>query len=99
MIGARVAVYEYLSQLINIFFISFAIFCNFIIILFHLFLDYLLGGGGWEGIMWFWPLSASTYKIQLLAKMGLSNIPAALDALILLVWLAHEEIRHKIITL
>lgn len=65
-------------------------------ILFHLFLDYLLGGGLYEGIMWLWPLSANTFKIHLLNKIGLSNIPATLDAIILLIWLWHEEVKHKI---
>ena len=65
-------------------------------ILLHVFLDYLLGGGRYEGIMWFWPLSIHSYKIHLLSKMGLSNIPAALDAVLLLSWLWHEEIKHKI---
>lgn len=64
--------------------------------LFHIFLDYLLGGGVWEGIMWLWPLSTAAYKIHLLIKMGLYNIPAALDALILVAWLWHEEVKHKI---
>lgn len=65
-------------------------------ILFHLFLDYVLGGGAYEGIMWLWPLSTSTFKLHLLSKISLSNIPAALDAVILLVWLWHEEAKHKI---
>lgn len=65
-------------------------------ILFHLFLDFLLGGGSREGIMFFWPLSIESFKIHLFSKIGLSNIPAAVDALILLGWLYHEEIRHKI---
>jgi len=65
-------------------------------VLFHVFLDYFLGGGRFEGIMWFWPLSAHPYKLHLLAKIGLSNVPAALDAVILLGWLWHEEIKHKI---
>jgi len=65
-------------------------------ILFHLFLDYLLGGGAYEGIKWFWPFYADAFKIHLLPKIGLSNIPAALDAVILLVWLWHEEAKHKI---
>jgi len=65
-------------------------------VLFHIFLDYLLGGGAAEGIMWFWPLSTMAYKIHLLKEIGLSNIPAALDAVILLGWLWHEEKKHKI---
>lgn len=65
-------------------------------ILFHLFLDFLLGGGSWEGVMFFWPLSTCSFKIHLFSKLGLSNIPMAVDALILLAWLYHEEIKHKI---
>ncbi len=65
-------------------------------IFFHIFLDYLLGGGRFEGIMWFWPFLTNSYKIHLLSKIGLSEIPAALDAAILLGWLWHEEIKHKI---
>ncbi len=71
------------------FVISFGIFL-------HVFLDYVLGGGAHEGIMFFWPLSAVGYKIHLLNKFGLSNLPAAIDAIILLLWLYHEEIKHKI---
>ena len=66
-------------------------------ILIHLSLDYFLGGGQYEGIMWFWPLSATAYKLHLLSYFNLSNIPAALDAVILLAWLWHEEVKHKII--
>jgi len=65
-------------------------------IYFHLFLDWLLGGGAYEGIMWLWPLSAVSYKVHLLSKLGLTDMPLALDALILLAWLWHEEIKHKI---
>ncbi len=64
--------------------------------LFHIFLDFFLGGGTWEGIMWLWPLSTQVFKIHLLSKIGLENIPAAIDALVLLGWLWHEEIKHKI---
>jgi len=65
-------------------------------ILFHILLDYFLGGGTWEGIMLLWPLSTQAFKIHLLSKIGLENIPAAIDALVLLGWLWHEEIKHKI---
>ena len=71
------------------FVISFGIFL-------HLLLDFLLGGGRYEGIMWFWPLSSETFKIHLLSKLNINNIPAALDAIILLAWLYHEEVKHKI---
>jgi len=65
-------------------------------ILFHVFLDYFLGGGRFEGVMWLWPFSNVGYKIHLLSKLGLSNVPAALDAVILLGWLWHEDKKHKI---
>lgn len=65
-------------------------------VLFHVFLDWLLGGGGFYGIMWFWPITTQTFKIHLLSKINLLNIPAAIDALILLGWLFHEEAKHKI---
>ncbi len=72
-----------------LFVVSFGIF-------FHIFLDYLLGGGMITGIMFFWPFSAMGYKIHLMDKIGLDNLPAALDAVILLLWLYYEETRHKI---
>ena len=65
-------------------------------ILFHLLLDLVLGGSG-EGIMLFWPLSAQVYSINLLGRIGLTHVPAALNAAILLIWLWHEEIKHKIV--
>ncbi len=65
-------------------------------VLFHVFLDYLLGGGMHEGIMVFWPISMATFKIHLLSTLGLVDVPQALDALILLGWLYHEEMKHKI---
>ncbi|MFH0889570.1 MAG: metal-dependent hydrolase [Candidatus Aenigmatarchaeota archaeon] len=65
-------------------------------VLFHIFLDYLLGGGNLAGIMFFWPISAVQFKIHLLSGFGISDFPQALDALILLAWLYHEEIKHKI---
>ena len=55
-------------------------------ILFHLFLDWLLGGGSWEGIMWFWPFSTQPYKIHLL-RMFDPVIFVVLDAIILILWL------------
>lgn len=65
-------------------------------ILFHIFLDYLLGGGGHEGMMLLWPLSSQVFKIHLLKFFNLDNLPAGIDALLLLIWLWHEEIKHKI---
>lgn len=65
-------------------------------ILFHLFLDFLLGGGAWEGIMIFWPFLAESYKLHLLTNIGFGAIFPALDAIILILWLWHEEVKHKI---
>lgn len=65
-------------------------------ILFHVFLDYFLGGGAYEGVKWLWPFSTQVFKLHLLAGMGLRNLSAGIDALILLGWLWHEEIKHKI---
>ena len=65
-------------------------------ILFHVFLDYFLGGGNHDGIMVLWPISTAQFKIHLLTKFGVSDVPQALDALILLAWLYHEEVKHKI---
>ena len=65
-------------------------------ILLHIFLDYFLGGGQNEGIMVFYPFSEAAFKLHLLTKLNFPNIPAAIDAIILLLWLWHEEIKHKI---
>ena len=65
-------------------------------VFFHLLLDYVLGGGRSEGIMFFWPFAQETFRIHLLARFGSLDVPAALDAIILLAWLAHEELKHKI---
>jgi len=65
-------------------------------IFFHILLDYVLGGGAHEGVMWFWPIATTTFELHLLLNLGISNIPEALDAILLLAWLWHEEIKHKI---
>ncbi|MBN1157275.1 metal-dependent hydrolase [Candidatus Woesearchaeota archaeon] len=65
-------------------------------ILLHIFLDYLIGGGAYEGIMWLFPFSLQTWRIHLLSCTGISDLPMAIDAVILLAWLYHEEIKHKI---
>ncbi|MBI2102088.1 metal-dependent hydrolase [Candidatus Woesearchaeota archaeon] len=65
-------------------------------VLFHLFLDYFLGGGYYEGVMIFYPFLDTTFKLHLLNKLSIPNIPAAVDSIILLLWLWHEEIKHKI---
>ncbi|MCK5176750.1 MAG: metal-dependent hydrolase [Candidatus Aenigmarchaeota archaeon] len=64
-------------------------------VLFHIFLDFLLGGGRYEGIMLFWPILDQPYKIHLLRHFG-EHIFISLDAIILLLWLYHEEVKHKI---
>lgn len=65
-------------------------------ILLHISLDYFIGGGAYEGIMWLFPLSLEASKIHVLQYLGMSDLPRALDAVILLAWLWHEERRHKI---
>lgn len=65
-------------------------------ILAHIFLDYLLGGGLYEGIMFLYPFSNAAFKLHLLSKLNIPDIPAAIDAIILLLWLWHEEVKHKI---
>ena len=63
-------------------------------VLFHLLLDFVFSSDN-GGIMLFYPFSAAPYALNLLK--GLSpNIFAAIDAIILLLWLWHEEIKHKI---
>jgi membrane-bound metal-dependent hydrolase YbcI (DUF457 family) len=65
-------------------------------VLFHIFLDYFLGGGMFEGIMWFYPISMHTFKIHLFYWIDADNMPILVDAIILIVWLWHEEVKHKI---
>ncbi len=56
-------------------------------IVFHLLLDYIIGGGAKEGVMWFFPFSDKTYKIHLFFPLPLKSAPEALDAIILLSWI------------
>ncbi|MFH1182062.1 MAG: metal-dependent hydrolase [Candidatus Woesearchaeota archaeon] len=65
-------------------------------ILLHIFLDYAIGGAAYEGIMWLFPFSAYAWKLNLLNYANMPNLPEAIDALFLLGWLWHEEIKHKI---
>lgn len=65
-------------------------------IFFHLFLDWFLGGGAGEGVMWFWPISTYASKLHLLLKLDISGLFMGLDAALLIVWLWHEEMKHKI---
>ena len=77
------------KQSMNFFVLSFGI-------LFHLLLDFVIGGGAREGAMWLWPISNHLYTLDLIGRFDLSALPAALDAIILLLWLWHEEAKHKI---
>ena len=63
-------------------------------IFFHIFLDYLLGGGHHYGVMWLWPLTTTRFKLHLLVETPKAFM--AIDALILILWLWHEEVKHKI---
>ncbi|MBR9691166.1 metal-dependent hydrolase [Candidatus Woesearchaeota archaeon] len=65
-------------------------------ILFHIFLDYFLGGGAGEGVMWLWPISTASFKIHLISRFGMKDIPIALDAILLLGWLWYIEVKHRI---
>ncbi len=62
-------------------------------ILLHIFLDLVLSPEG--SIMLLWPLSTADFSLGLLSE-NMSRIYAGLDALLLLAWLAHEEMKHKI---
>ena len=61
----------------------------------HIILDYVLGGGAYEGIMWLFPLSLEQWKLHLLFKLG-GDVPAALDAVMLLGWLWYAQTRDRI---
>ena len=64
-------------------------------VLLHLMLDYLFVADGAGGIMFFYPFSTAMYGLNLLQNVS-SNLFAAMDAIILLLWLWHEEVKHKI---
>jgi len=61
----------------------------------HLSLDYLFMGNYGSGIMFFYPFSNETYGLNILQNVAY-HFFAAVDAIILLLWLWHEEIKHKI---
>ena len=63
-------------------------------ILFHIFLDFVFSTD-YGGIMFFYPLSTATFGLNLLQNVS-PGMFAAIDAIILLLWLWHEEMRHKI---
>ena len=60
-------------------------------ILFHIFLDLIFGAG----ILIFYPLSDFTFGLS--TAINFSRMASAgMDAIILLLWLWHEEVKHKI---
>jgi membrane-bound metal-dependent hydrolase YbcI (DUF457 family) len=63
-------------------------------ILLHFSLDYFFTSDN-GGIMWLYPFSDSHYALNLMGKVS-PIFFAGLDAIILLLWLWHEEIKHKI---
>ena len=64
-------------------------------ILLHISFDYLFMGNHGVGIMFFYPFSSATYGLSLMQSAS-PNFFAGIDAIILLLWLWHEEIKHKI---
>ena len=66
--------------------------------LIHLLLDYIVIGP----ILPFYPLSRAGFGLNLLLKIPLptseiiSTIEPAIDAILLILWILHEEIKHKI---
>ncbi len=62
-------------------------------ILLHIFLDLVLSPEG--SIMLLWPFSTADFSLGLLSGNVL-GFYAALDAILLLAWLTHEEMKHKI---
>lgn len=63
-------------------------------ILLHILLDYTFSTDN-GGIMLLYPFSNAQYAVNLL-KGATTNFFAGIDAIILLLWLWHEEIKHKI---
>lgn len=61
----------------------------------HIFLDYFFASDAGGGIMFFYPFSTAEYALNLL-KGTSATLFAGIDAIILLLWLWHEEIKHKI---
>ena len=61
-------------------------------ITFHLLLDSIFEGY----IMPLYPLTSNAVGINLLTSFGLNEIVPGIDAIILILWLWHEEKRHKI---
>jgi membrane-bound metal-dependent hydrolase YbcI (DUF457 family) len=64
-------------------------------IILHLLLDFIFTVDGGHGIMFLYPFSQKTFELGLLSSYGAISF-AGLDAIILLLWLWHEEKKHKI---
>ncbi|MFH0875356.1 MAG: metal-dependent hydrolase [archaeon] len=62
----------------------------------HIILDYLIFGASYDGLMLFYPLTLAHFKLHIFSWFGVANLGNALDAIILLAWLWHEERKHKI---
>ncbi len=62
----------------------------------HILLDYLIGGGRFEGIMWLFPFTLQAWKLHIINYFNITNLPIIIDTILLLGWLWHEEIKHKI---
>lgn len=63
-------------------------------ILLHITLDVLISSE--IGSMLFWPISSHNYSSHFLSKGFADTFYPSLDALLLLAWLIHEEVKHKI---
>ena len=63
-------------------------------ILLHIFLDFTVRSDA-SGLMILYPLSSTTYALDIFKNASIDFL-AGMDAIILLLWLWHEEIRHKI---
>jgi len=66
-------------------------------ILMHIFLDVVIGGGNVQGVSLFYPFSEEGYKIFIAVDESDFPTRAGLDAIILILWLFHEERKHKIL--
>ncbi|MFH0867984.1 MAG: metal-dependent hydrolase [Candidatus Woesearchaeota archaeon] len=64
-------------------------------VLMHLFLDYLFITDTGTGLMLLYPFSAAAFQLGLLSTAS-NMMFASIDAIVLLAWLWHEEIKHKI---
>lgn len=74
------------KEAVYMFVLSFGVF-------FHLFLDLIVNEGYY---MLLWPLTAQAFAIESAALLGLNGLQPSIDAVILLIWLYHEEVKHKI---